>query len=141
MAVKSLGYAFVTSGSGGGTTAPVTPATTYPNAAHDLSAHRVVILTGSGVDYPNLANVENGDAILGITTSSAVTGSPAAYQFEGTMMDPSWSWTVGPIFCGASGVLTQTPPLTGQWLRQVGSAVGPNTIEINLYPTYYLRNS
>jgi len=140
VAVKSLGYAFVSGDATSSSSGTTTPVSIYPMAARDLSAHRVVVLTPSGVDYPNLAAMESGDAVLGITTGAVASGASAAYQFEGALSDPSWAWTVGPLFCGASGVLTQAPPTSGLWLRQVGSAIGATMIEINLYPTYYLRN-
>lgn len=126
----------------GGASPTPSPAPSYPTAtaARDLSAHRVIILTNTGADYPAINSLEHGDAILGLTRASAVSGASVAYQFEGKITDPSWNWTVGPLFCGDNGVLTQSVP-SGKWLRQMGEAVGTQTIQLNLFSTYYLTGA
>lgn len=112
----------------------------YPIAARDLSGGRVVMLTEDGADYPLLSMLDDGDAILGITTGAVVAGSRVEYRHEGWMSDPSWSWSTGPIFCGGSGVLVQSPP-AGLWIRQVGEAVSATEIQVHLFPTYYRQGA
>lgn len=112
----------------------------YPIAARDLSGGRVVMLTEDGADYPLLSMLDDGDAILGITTGAVVAGSRVEYRHEGWMSDPSWTWSTGPIFCGGSGVLVQSPP-AGLWIRQVGEAVSATEIQVHLFPTYYRQGA
>lgn len=109
-------------------------------ASQALSGHRVVILTAAGLAYPDLANVEHADAIAGVTVSAASQGAATIYQNDGAMSDPSWAWSIGPLFCGPSGVLVQSPP-AGAWLRQIGEALSPTSIIIHLFPSYYLRGA
>lgn len=107
-------------------------------ASINLSSHRIVIKSVGGLIYPSIAGMNDGDSIVGITISSVNYGDVARYKFEGFLADPSWNWSPGPIFCGDSGIMTQTVPLTGNWLRQIATAIDGQTIAINLFPTYYI---
>jgi len=107
-------------------------------AGGNLSGHRCVkAVSGGAVNYPAIA--APGDAVLleGITTGAAAAGDDITVQIAGEMTEASWSWSLGPVFCGDAGVLTQAPPSSG-WVRQIAVAVGPDTLLINLFPPILL---
>ena len=102
-------------------------------AALDLSGQRVVKDAGSGqAAYADPSTPGDAALVLGVTTTAALQGFPTLIQCIGDMVDPAWSWTPGlPLYCGAAGQLTQTPPTSG-WLMRVGVAVLPTQIVIGL---------
>ena len=102
-------------------------------ALQDISGHRAVKVAAGGVEYPSIDNAGDGDLLLGITTGAASVGADATVQVAGEMTEPSWSWSLGPVFSADAGVLTQTPP-AGAWLRQVGIATGPTTLFVDMRP-------
>lgn len=67
-------------------------------------------------------------AVLGITIDA---GTTVQAQYDGMMTDAGWTWVQGLIWCGANGVLTQTPPVTGA-LVQVARAITATTILVNI---------
>ncbi len=57
----------------------------------------------------------------------------------GLVQDSSWTLTKGePVFCGATGELTQAPQTSWAFWRQVGVAVDPTHIFVDLEPPLYL---
>ena len=84
---------------------------TYVTGA-TLSALRVCKLDATGtLVYGDGETVGDMFKIFGITVTAANLGASSKVREYGEMEDSSWAWTLGtPIFCGASGVLTQTPP-------------------------------
>lgn len=92
-------------------------------AAHALSGHRAVVATTMGAAYADPTNPAHQDAVVGITTGAALVGETATIQAVGEMTEPSWSWTPGlPIFVGAGGTLTHTPPSSG-WVQSIATAL------------------
>jgi hypothetical protein len=103
-------------------------------AAQNLSGHRAVLLTsGETLDYPSLSSASDGQQILGLSTQAANIGGNCVVQVAGLIIEPSWTWTRGPVFAGDLGVLTQTPPV-GAWVRQVGVAIAATKIVIEIKP-------
>ncbi len=99
-------------------------------ASHDLSGHRAVVATAAGAAYADPGDPSYQDAVIGITTGAALAGETVSIQAAGEMVEPSWSWTPGqPIFVGASGALTQSPPANG-WVQIVALAVTATRILI-----------
>ena len=84
-------------------------------AGEALGGHRVVVLNASAeAVYASNAVPEHLHKVLGLTTGAVIFGAEATVQTGGEMTEPSWSWTLdAPIFLGASGLLTQTPPVSG----------------------------
>ena len=101
-------------------------------AAANLSGERVVMADSSGkAAYPSISSVSNGQNLVGITTGAIALGVSGTIQILGEMTQGYWAWTPGPIWCADNGVLTQTPT-TGNWIRQVATAISATTIDIEL---------
>lgn len=99
-----------------------------------LSGHRVVKARPGGLsNYPDIDAPADAWLIEGVTTGAAAAGDAVSVQAAGELVESTWSWALGPVYCGPSGQLTQTVP-HGAWLRQVGTAVAPDTLLINLFP-------
>jgi hypothetical protein len=80
------------------------------------------------LNYASNDNVAHLAAPLWITTGAASPGSPVDVLITGLMVEPSWSWTPGPVYLGANGQLTQTPPAApgAVFLAQVGIGDQPD---------------
>jgi hypothetical protein len=108
-------------------------------AARALGGHRVVkIGAGGEADYPDNSLHADGELILGVTTGAVSNGAAVTIQAGGELIESSWSWSLGPVFCGAAGVLTQSPPGAAAWLRQIGVATAPDRLLVDLQPTFIL---
>lgn len=103
-----------------------------------LSALRVVVAEDGAARYPDIDTV--GDALLaiGVTVDAADDATDVRVRTDGELVDASWSWVPGVVWCGADGVLTQSIPATG-WLLEVGRVAAPDRIVIDLQ-TPYIRS-
>lgn len=103
----------------------------YPAAA-TLSALRVVAVDAGALVYADSANPDHAFKVLGLLSAAVSSGSKAQAITEGAWTDPSWNWDPSiPIWLGANGTLTQTPPESG-FLLQVATASSPQTIEFEI---------
>lgn len=113
----------VVSASGGGS------ATVTALAGATLSGHRVVRPQSDGsMVYASNDQIADVTRSLFLTLGAASSGAPVTVQVIGQVAEPTWNWSDGPIFLGANGVLTQTPPtLVGGavFIEQVASSDGP----------------
>lgn len=102
-------------------------------AATDLGGHRVVRLNADGqAAYADCYNLADASAVAGITIGAVILGDNAIIQTEGELIEPSWNWNIDlPVFLGALGQLTQTPPLSGFKLC-VGTPLSPNRLLIRV---------
>ncbi|WP_314407320.1 hypothetical protein [Pseudomonas kuykendallii] len=96
-----------------------------------MSALRLVYELNGVVRYLDALDAEHIDLAAGITLTAAAQGAPINLQLSGPLDDSAWSWTLGPVWLGAEGALTQTPPAEG-FLLYVGAAVSPTRIIINI---------
>lgn len=97
-------------------------------AAEALGGQRVVTINGFHAEPADTATV------FGITRGAVSLGQTAQVQRFGEMTEGSWSWTPdGPLFIGASGTLTQTPPSGA--VRRIGYALTSTSIFIDIQPT------
>lgn len=96
-------------------------------AAQTLSALRLLTVTPDG----RARYCETGEAPVGLSlTSASVGGLVTVAGSDHVVTDPAWTWTPdAPLFAGAGGVLTQTPPLSGVW-QTVGVAVSATRIVV-----------
>jgi len=77
-------------------------------------------------------SVELESRVAGIALTSAAPGDSLTIISQGVHSDPFWTWIPQePIFLGASGSLTQTPPTTG-FRALVGYAVDATSLDINI---------
>lgn len=85
----------------------------YP-AGEALGGSRAVYLAGDGSFWYADNQDASAIAVAGITSGAVSLGETATAQYAGEMVEPSWSWTPEqPVYLGASGQLTQTPPPSG----------------------------
>lgn len=99
-----------------------------------LGGHRVVVASGADdVLVADVADAAHLHRVVGITEGAAVMGDAVDVRFAGEMTEATWSWTPdAPIYVGAAGVLTQTPPVGAAWLRIVAVAVSATRIVVGL---------
>jgi hypothetical protein len=83
-------------------------------AGETISALRAVYEAADGklyhLDSSDGANI---DSYSGISLTAANEGSGVSVQKNGLLIASGLGLTRGRVFCGASGVLTNTPPSTG----------------------------
>jgi hypothetical protein len=100
-----------------------------------VSGHRVVRPNPDGsISYASNDDPADLGAPLWLTLQAGTEVSVCAL---GAVDEPSWSWTVGPLYLGVNGVLTQTPPTAAGgalFLVVVGYATGPNSAFIDPGP-------
>ena len=98
-----------------GTSGDLLPFRILKPAGAALSGHRIVRLNADGeAVYADHTVVADASAVLGMTIAAASQGDDVLVQTEGELVEPSWSWGPDlPIFLGAEGQLTQSPPATG----------------------------
>lgn len=104
----------------------------YP-ANGAISGHRVMRCTSSGkVSYADSGTPSHAHSVIGISTNAAADNETVNVQFSGEVTEPSWNWTPNlPVFNGANGYLTQTPPTTGYSLI-VGFALTSTKIVVGI---------
>lgn len=111
--------------------------TPIATAGEAISAFRGIALNQSG-NAVHATNAQAGDALrfVGIATQAAVLGGPARWKSTGGLINPAWAWDVNmPIFLGAAGELTQTPPVApdAAFSLAVGFATSPTSMFVSLH--------
>lgn len=107
-------------------------------AAVALSGHRVVTPQTNGqLNYASNDNLAHLAAPLWITSGAASSGASVEVLLFGLMIEPSWSWTPGPVYLGTNGQLTQTPPAApgAVFIAQVGTATSPTSLFVDRAPS------
>lgn len=112
----------------GGGASPEANDLTLP-AGGTVSGHRAVYLTNGKWFTADADSVVPGVA-LAMSTHAAVLNDALTARFHGLITMGGWSWSPGPVWLGAAGALTQTPPTSGT-LIQMGSAASPTSVFIN----------
>lgn len=104
-----------------------------------LSGHKAVQIDGTGAAvYVDSGTVADAGRVLGITINAALLGAAVGVQATGEIDEVSWSWVPGqPVYVGANGSLTQTPPATG-FIQAVGMAVAPTKLVVGIRPAIIL---
>lgn len=104
-------------------------------AGVNLSALRAVTTDSNGrAVYASPATLSDA-VVVGITSTAANALDAVSVRTAGIVDDGSWSWTKGPVFLGTNGTLTQTAPTGGLIICQVGRALGPTKLQIDVEPT------
>lgn len=122
-----------------GQTGPAGGTSIQLTAGAVLSGHRLVTRQADGTAvYADNTTVADISAPLWLTLGSALSGAQVDCQALGVVDEPSWSWTPGPLYLGANGVLVQSVPAAPAFLCQVGYATSPTSIVLNRYPSIRL---
>ena len=107
-------------------------------ADEPLGGHQVVRISGLGrVQIASCADVAQAGYAIGVTMGAADLGADVPVMVIGEMIEPSWSFTLGPVFLGLNGALVQAPPTTG-FVLQVGTAIEPTRLIVALDEPYIL---
>lgn len=109
----------------------------YP-AGEALSGHRAAYLDQEGaLRHADPSVAAHGARIVGLTLGAVGAGELASVRVAGVISEASWNWLDAlPIFAGAVGVLTQTPP-SGAFTRVLGFPVGPKALCVQLQPPIF----
>ena len=107
-------------------------------AGETLSALRVVYELAGQVFALDVGDAEHIDLLLGVTLTAADPGAAINVQRSGAIDDAGWSWLPGLVWLGASGALTQTPPVDG-FAVLLGAAVSATRITLNIQPAIQLE--
>lgn len=111
-------------------------------AAVNLSGHRAVTARPDGsLEYASNTNPAHLAAPIWVTTQAAGVGDDVDVVVFGVLDEPTWSWTPGPIYLGAGGLLVQTPPTAAGgtlFLAQVAVATASGRIFVDRHPSISL---
>lgn len=108
-------------------------------AGETISALRVVYETAGEVFLLDYRDEDHIDLLLGVTLTAGVAGAPINVQRLMDITDASWNWTLGRVYLGANGTLTQTPPADGYDVL-IGYAVSPTRLTLNLQDPIEMEN-
>jgi hypothetical protein len=110
-------------------------------AGSTLSGHRLVVPYPDGsVKYADPTNIAHLHLPIWMTQGAATAGQEIDVLAYGVADEPSWNWSPGPLYLGAAGTLTRTPPVAPAvaFLAQVGSATGTQRIMLDRFPSIAL---
>lgn len=98
----------------------------------DISALRCLRTNSSGNILKMDLDVTYANSCVGISTTAATTGNSINVVHGSEITDNSWNWNMNQaIYCGADGVLTQTPP-AGPFMLEVACVIAPNKILVSI---------
>ncbi|MBX9754641.1 MAG: hypothetical protein K2X80_07800 [Pseudomonadaceae bacterium] len=107
-------------------------------AGETVSALRVQYEQGGKVYALDYRDPEHIELLLGISLTAADTDQPLNVQRSGVIEDSGWNWTLGRVWLGTGGALTQTPPTDGFDVL-IGAAVSATRITLNIQDPLYLE--
>ena len=104
-------------------------------ASGAIGGHRIVSSVGDSlVALTDLTDTDSVNAVIGLTTGAVESGEVVTLQSSGFITETSWSWTPKQrVFCGASGVPTQTLPASGA-IVTIGVAVSATKMLMRIEP-------
>lgn len=98
-------------------------------AGENISGHALIKVVGGLAHQCDAATLGDAGKAIGIATGAVSVGGTVSVQQGGQLTEPSWSWTEGPVYVGATGFLTQN--LSGLlYLHQIGVAISATTVNI-----------
>lgn len=92
-----------------------------------IGGHRIVKITPTGCDYADSSTISDLGKVIGMTQSAFSMGELVTIFTQTTITEPSWNWTLGPVYLSTNGLLTQTAPTVG-FLQQIGTALSPTEL-------------
>lgn len=96
-----------------------------------ISGHRMLSAAGGLVVPADAASISSAESCVGLGLQAAAFGEPVSVLRFGRVTELTWSWAPGPVYLGADGAMTQTPPDTGV-LLQVGQAFDSHTLDVRI---------
>lgn len=101
-----------------------------------LTYPQVVAVDGAGNAYPpDLSMGADVSRIMGVTLNAATTGNPVRISRLHMFTESAWSWAPGRIYCTTTGgALTQAVPASPSAVVEVGRALTPTTVLVNVQP-------
>ena len=104
-----------------------------------VSAHVAIYADEiNGILVANPSILTQQDRIIGVTkTSAAASGETVTFVAEGLLVDPSFTFTPGPVYVGSGGSLTQIKP-TSDLLIQIGIAISLTELLVSVKPSIRL---
>lgn len=100
-------------------------------AGESVGGHRVVYQAGTLAMHANENSLNEAEAVIGISISAASPGVSLQVQRAGIIMEPTWSWSPGPVYLAGTGLMTQEAPSAGV-LLQVGIALSPTQLDVRI---------
>lgn len=98
-----------------------------------IGGHRVVKITPTGCDYADSSNISDLGKVIGMTDSAFSANTNVKIFTQKEITEPSWAWTLGPVYLSTNGLLTQIIPTTG-FIQQVGIALSSTKLLLSLQP-------
>ena len=82
-------------------------------ATSAIGGHRVLSLNAANeLIYASSDDLGTAHKIVGLSLNAASPGGTVSVMRSGEVEEPSWNWvTTLPVYLGANGLLTQTPPV------------------------------
>lgn len=122
-----------------GYSAGFTDATQKIVAGENVSAYRALILgSGGKVWLADNATLSDRDRVIGINKTATSINDMTEVSVSGTVTNPAWNFTPGPVFVGTAGVLTQTEPSSG-YVVKMGIAVTATKVLIDIDKIGYIE--
>ena len=100
-------------------------------AGDTIHGRRVVRMFNGLAFHPDISDNSQVLQVLGISEEAAANGDLFPVRTSGRMVNSSWGWNPGYVYCGVDGVLTQSVPPTG-WLQRVARVIDPTTINVDI---------
>lgn len=118
-----------------GVPGPTGGATLVPVGPWPLSGHSAVALDGAGQLVPADCTLpDHLGAVLGVVANAYLPGDSAEVKTEFPLEHEGWTWTVGPVYVGAAGQLTQILPPGALYCQVIGYALSATRVLINPQP-------
>lgn len=110
-----------------------------PNGTLDVKVTASQVLNAyRAIGYDGYFTQPDEDSLAiyaGVSRSATVIGDDINVVRQGLITEAGWTWTPNqPIFIGVNGVLTQTPPVTGNPIRRIGWAISATELNLDPYP-------
>lgn len=114
---------------------PASDTTITLPAGAALSGHRVIAWESGEARHADPTLLTDGQRVIGISLNAALIGDPVMVRQFGLVVDASLALTPGlPVFLGAGGTLTQTPPASpgAAYQLRIGSALATDTLLVRI---------
>src|SRR5688572_17701912 len=98
-----------------------------------INGGKAVMIDTDGKIYPfDITNNYHFDKFIGIAETAALIGNPCVVVTQGEIQSVGAGWTPGvAYYIGASGILTNIPPVSPAWVKQVGIGIDTDKIILN----------